>query len=151
MNTTLNRWNPMRELEDFQQRILGAFRPQGDGRGNGHETLSQAEWMPLVDIVEDNKEYVISAELPGISKNDVKVSMENGMLTLRGERKFLRDDKDQKHHRVERYYGVFARSFAMPEDADSSSVRADMKDGVLRISMSKAESARPRQIEVKVG
>jgi HSP20 family protein len=151
MNTTLNRWNPMRELEDFQQRILGAFRPQGDGRGNGHEPLTQAEWMPLVDIIEDTKEYVISAELPGVSKDDVKVTMENGMLTLRGERKFERDNEEQRRHRIERFYGVFARSFAMPEDADSSSVRADMKDGVLRIRMGKAESARPRQIEVKVG
>ncbi len=151
MNTTLNRWNPMRELEDFQQRILGAFRPQGEHRGNGHETLSQAEWMPLVDIVEDTKEYVISAELPGVSKDDVKVTMENGMLTLRGERKFERDNEEQTRHRIERFYGVFARSFAMPEDGDPSSVHADMKDGVLRIHMSKSESARPRQIEVKVG
>jgi HSP20 family protein len=151
MNTTLNRWNPMRELEDFQQRILGAFRPQSDQRGNGHETLTQAEWMPLVDIVEDTKEYIISAELPGVSKDDVKVTMENGMLTLRGERKFERDNEEQRRHRIERFYGVFARSYAMPEDADPSSVRADMKDGVLRIRMSKTESARPRQIEVKVG
>jgi HSP20 family protein len=150
MNTTLSRWNPMRELEDFQQRILSAFRP-GERRGNGQETLTEAEWMPLVDIVEDDKEYIITAELPEVSKNDVKVTMENGLLTLRGERKFERDDENKRYHRLERYYGAFARSFAMPDDGDPSSVRAEFKDGILRIRIAKSESARPRQIEVKVG
>src|SRR6187431_1277429 len=111
MNTTLNRWNPMRELEDFQHRILSAFRNGGDGHRNGQESLTAAEWMPLVDIVEDAKEYEISAELPDVGKDDVKVSMENGLLTIRGERKLERDDEKKKYHRIERFYGSFARSF----------------------------------------
>jgi HSP20 family protein len=150
MNTALNRWNPMRELEDFQHRILSAFRPNSERRGNGDEPLSSAEWMPLVDIVEDEKEYVISAELPEVGKDEVKVTMENGLLTIRGERKFERDEQ-KKYHRIERFYGTFARSFALPDDGDSSSVRADFKNGVLRIRVAKSEAARPRQIEVKVG
>jgi HSP20 family protein len=141
----------MRELEDFQHRILSAFRPTGDGHRNGQETLTAAEWMPLVDIAEDAKEYVISAELPEVDKNDVKVTMESGMLTMRGERKFERDDESKKYHRIERCYGVFARSFAIPDDGDPSSIRADFKDGVLRVRIAKSEAARPRQIEVKVG
>lgn len=151
MNTTLSRWNPMRELEDFQQRILSAFRPNSDRRGNGHDSLTQAEWMPLVDIVEDDKEYVITAELPEVSKDDVKVTMENGLLTIRGERKFERDEQNKKYHRIERLYGTFARNFAMPDDGDPSSVRAEFKHGVLRVRIAKSESAKPRQIEVKVG
>lgn len=152
MNTALNRWNPMRELEDFQHRILSAFRHGSDGQHNsGQESLTAAEWMPLVDIVEDAKEYVISAELPEVGKDDVKVTMENGLLTIRGERKFERDEQNKKYHRIERFYGTFARSFALPDDGDPSSVRADFKNGVLRIRVAKSESARPRQIEVKVG
>jgi HSP20 family protein len=150
MNTALNRWNPMRELEDFQHRILSAFRTGGDGQRNGQESLTAAEWMPLVDIVEDDKEYLISAELPEVDKPDVKVTMENGVLTIRGERKFERDEQ-KKYHRIERFYGTFVRSFALPDDGDPSSVRADFKNGVLRISVAKSEAARPRQIEVKVG
>jgi HSP20 family protein len=152
MNTTLNRWNPLRELEDFQQRVLSAFRPSTNGTANGRDSMTSAEWMPLVDIVEDEKEYVISAELPDINKDDVKVTMENGLLTIRGERRFERDGQQQKkYHRVERFYGTFSRTFAMPDDGDSSSVRAEFKNGMLCVHIAKSESARPRQIEVKVG
>lgn len=150
MNTTLNRWNPMRELEDFQHRILSAFRHGADAPRNGQESLVAAEWMPLVDITEDAKEYVISAELPEVSRDDVKVTMENRLLTIRGERRLEREE-GRKHHRMERFYGAFARSFAMPDDGDPASVRADFKDGVLRIRIAKSETARPRQVEVKLG
>jgi HSP20 family protein len=151
MNNLLTRWNPMRELEDFQQRVLSAFRPSSVGHRNGQESLTAAEWMPLVDIVENEKEYLITAELPDVDKRDVKVTMENGLLSIRGERKFERQDENEKYHRMERFYGTFARSFAMPDDGDPSSVTAGFKNGVLHIHIAKSESARPRQIEVKVG
>jgi HSP20 family protein len=154
MNTTLNRWNPLRELEDFQQRVLSAFRPgtNGHSNGNGRDSMTVAEWMPLVDISEDEKEYVISAEIPDVNKDDVKVMMENGLLTIRGERRFERDGQQQKkYHRVERFYGTFSRTFAMPDDGDPSSVHAQFKDGMLCVHIAKSESARPKQIEVKVG
>src|SRR4051812_4812289 len=105
MTNALTRWNPWRELEDFQSRVLSAFNPRGssrgdgDGNGNGH---GSALWMPLVDITEDDKEYNITAELPEVKKDDVKVTLENGVLTITGERKFEKEEKDKRYHRLER-------------------------------------------------
>lgn len=143
------RWNPLRELEDFQQRILSAFTPSISRRsnGNGQESMTSADWFPPVDISENDSEYLIAAELPGLRKEDVKVTMENGMLTVSGERK---EDKSLKYHRVERCYGAFVRSFAIPSDGDASKVKAEFKDGVLMIRVAKSEAAKPKQIEVKV-
>ena len=150
MTTTLTRWNPMRELEDFQRRILSAFNGTPSGRSDGQDSLARTEWMPLVDIAEDDTEYLITAELPEVAKEDVKVTLEQGILTLTGERKFEAEENSKKYHRVERSYGSFARSFTLPQDADMKQVSADFKEGVLRIRVSKSEAAKPRQIEVKV-
>lgn len=150
MTNALTRWNPMRELEEFQSRILSAFNPSSTRRRNGQDSTALAEWMPLVDITEDDKEYLITAELPEVTKEDVKVTMENGVLTITGERKFEKEEKNKKWHRVERAYGSFARSFALPEDGDAAKVNAEVKDGVLKVHVAKSESARPKQIEVKV-
>ena len=139
----------MRELEDFQNRILGAFKPASRGDGNGQEALTMAEWMPLVDVAEDDKEYFITAELPEVKKEDVKVTLENGRLTITGERKFEKEEKNKKYHRVERSYGTFARSFMLPNDGDAAKVNAEFKDGMLRVRVAKSEAARPKQIEVK--
>jgi len=149
MNTARTRWNPLRELEDFQNRILSAFKPTSHGNGNGQEALAMAEWSPLVDVAEDDKEYVISAELPDVNKEDVKVTLENGMLTITGERKFEKEEKNKKYHRIERSYGSFARSFTLPTDGDAGKVDAQFKDGMLRVRVAKSEAARPKQIEVK--
>lgn len=149
MNTTLTRWNPLRELEDFRNRILGAFNPASEPRGDGKEALALADWMPLVDVAEDDKEYLITAELPEVTKEDVKVTMQNGILTITGERKFEKEEKNKKWHRVERSYGSFARSFALPGDGDAAKVNAEFKDGMLKVRVAKSEAARPRQIEVK--
>lgn len=140
----------MRELEEFQNRILSAFNPASARRGNGQESLALAEWAPLVDITEDDREYVITAELPEVKKEDVKVTMENGVLTITGERKFEKEEKNKKWHRVERAYGSFARSFALPDNGDAAKVNAEFKEGVLKVRVAKSESARPKQIEVKV-
>ncbi len=109
-----------------------------------------AEWMPLVDIAEDEREYLITAELPEVKKEDVKVTMENGILTVTGERKFENEEKNRRWHRVERSYGSFARSFALPDDGDAAKVKAGFKDGILKVHVAKSEAARPKQIEVKV-
>ena len=140
----------MRELEDFQNRILGAFNPASTRRGNGHESLAVAEWMPVVDITEDDREYLITAELPEVKKEEVKVTVENGVLTITGERKFEKEEKNKKWHRVERSYGSFARTFVLPDDGDAGKVNAEFKDGMLKVRVAKSEAARPRQIEVKV-
>jgi len=155
MTNALTRWNPWRELEDFQSRILSAFNPgtsnrlsnRGDGDGDGN---GSALWMPLVDITEDDKEYLITAELPEVKKEDVKVTVENGVLTLTGERKFEKEEKDKRYHRLERSYGSFARSFTLPSDSDAQKVNAEFKDGVLKVHVTKSETAKPKQIEVKV-
>ncbi len=149
MNSTLTRWNPLRELEEFQNRILGAFNPDSSRRSNGQESLTLAEWMPVVDIAEDENEYLITAELPEVKKEDVKVTVENGVLTITGERKFEKQE-NKKYHRIERCYGSFARIFALPDNGDSAKVNAEFKDGVLKVRVAKSEAARPKQIEVKV-
>ena len=140
----------MRELEDFQNRILSALNPASARRGNGQESLALPEWMPLVDIAEDEKEYLITAELPEVKKEDVKVTVENGVLTITGERKFEKEENNKKYHRVERSYGSFARTFALPDDGDAAKVNAEFKDGMLKVRVAKSEAARPKQIEVKV-
>ena len=152
MNHQLARWNPLRELEDFQNRILSAFNPASSRRGsNGQESLTMAEWTPVVDIAEDDEHYVITAELPDVKKEDVKVTMQNNILTITGERKFEEEERNKKWHRVERSYGSFARSFALPDDGNAAKVNAEFKDGMLRVRVAKSEVARPKEIEVKLG
>jgi len=118
--------------------------------GDREENLTVTEWAPAVDISEDDKEYVIKAELPEIKREDVKVKVENGVLTLAGARKLEKEEKGKRYHRIERAYGSFTRSFSLPDDADGDKVTANFKDGVLRVQVQKSEKARPRAIEVKV-
>jgi len=112
--------------------------------------MAVAEWSPLVDISEDDKEYRIKVELPEIKKEDVKVTAEEGTLTITGERKFEAEQKGRKYHRVERAYGSFGRSFSLPDDASPVKVNAEFKDGVLTVHLVKDEKAKPQHIEVKV-
>ena len=109
-----------------------------------------ADWAPVVDISEDNQEYLIKAELPEVKKEDVKITMADGMLTITGDRKFEKEENGRKYHRVERAYGSFGRSFSLPDDASPAKVTADFKDGVLKVHLAKNEKARPRQVEVSV-
>jgi HSP20 family protein len=104
----------------------------------------------LVDITEDEKEWVVKADLPEVKKEDVNVTVENGVLTITGERKFEKEEKDKKYHRIERSYGNFLRSFTLPDAADSSKVTAEFKDGVLKVHLPKGEKAKPKAVEVKV-
>ena len=148
---TLTRWDPFRELDELNNR-LGTLYGRAPVRKDGakEETMTIAEWAPLVDIIEDEKEYLIKAELPEIRKEDVKVRVENGVLTLSGERTYEKEDKGKKYHRIERAYGSFERTFTVPEDADASKVNAEFKDGVLKVHLAKDEKAKPKAIEVKV-
>jgi len=151
--TALTRWNPFREMEEMQRRLSTLFDWSPFRRSNltsDEESITVAEWAPLVDIAEDDKEYLIKVELPEVQKDDVKVTVEGGTLTISGERKAEKEEKGRKFHRVERYYGRFERSFTIPDDAEPDNVRAEFKDGVLRVHLAKSEKARPKQIEVKV-
>ena len=110
-----------------------------------------AEWSPLVDITEDEKEYLIQAELPDMKKEDVRLTVENDVLAISGERKFEKEEKGRKYHRIERAYGSFVRSFSLPEDADGSNVTADFKDGMLQVHLPKSVKAKQKTIEIKIG
>ena len=149
--TTLTRWDPFKELDELQNRLSTLFgRAPVRKDGGREEAMTLAEWAPLVDIIEEEKEYRIKAELPEVSKPDVKVTVQDDVLTIAGERTFEKEDTGRKYHRVERAYGSFARSFTLPEDADAAKVSADFKDGVLIVHLPKSEKARPKSIEVKV-
>ena len=145
------RWNPMKEIEELDKRLSailgrGAASPAGDKK----EAITVAEWSPLVDITEDEKEYVIKAELPEVKKEDIKLNVQDDVLTITGERKYEKEEKGKKYHRVERSYGSFLRSFTLPENADGTKVAAEYKDGLLMVRLPKSEKAKPKSIEVKV-
>src|SRR5205814_9712683 len=121
MINTLTRWEPI-ELADIENRLSRFF---GRRRTNGRDDITLADWEPLADITEDDKEYVIKAELPDVKKEDVKVTVENGVLTIAGERKFEKEEKNKKYHRVERSYGRFDSSFDLHDLDDPDEVRAE--------------------------
>lgn len=146
---TLVRWDPFRELEDMSERLNRVFsRPTM--RNTGKENLTVADWMPTVDISETESEYLIKAELPEVRKEDVTVTVENGVLTLQGERRQEKEEKGRRFHRVERSYGSFVRSFTLPESVDEGGVKAEYKDGVLALHLPKSEKVKPKAIDVKV-
>jgi HSP20 family protein len=146
----LTKWNPFRELEEIQSRLSSLFG-RTPLRGLGEETMTVSEWTPLVDITENEKEYLIKAELPEVKKEDVKVTVENGTLSITGERKVEKEEKGKKYHRVERAYGSFMRSFTLPEGTTGDKVSAEFKDGVLKVHLPKSEEVKPKSIDVKVG
>jgi HSP20 family protein len=148
---TLAHWNQYRELEALHQSLGSLFSRSPVPRPEGkEEPMRVADWAPLVDISEDHKEYLIKAELPEVKKEDVKITMEDGMLTITGDRKIEKEENGKKYHRVERAYGSFVRTFSLPDDASPGKVSAEFKDGVLNVHLAKDEKARPQQIEVKV-
>lgn len=143
-------WNPWKELEEVEKRLSALWgRPPAKAEGQ-KEAISVAEWAPLVDITEDAKEYLIKAELPEIKKEEVKLTVQDNVLSISGERKYEKEEKDKKYHRVERAYGSFLRSFTLPEDADGTKVSAEYKDGILTVHLPKSEKVKPKSIEVKV-
>jgi HSP20 family protein len=148
---TLVRWDPFRELEDMSERLNRVFTRPASRASGGKEQLTVADWVPTVDISETDGEYLIKAELPEVKKEDVKVTVEDGVLTLQGVRHQEKEEKGKRYHRVERSYGSFVRSFTLPESVDESGVKAEYKDGVLHLHLPKTEKVKPKAIEVKVG
>jgi len=142
------RLDPFRELAAMQDRINRIF---GEAARRDDDLFTRGDWMPAVDIYENDKqEVVIKAELPGMKKDEIDLRLENNTLTIRGERKRASDTRDEQYHRVERAYGSFSRSFALPATVDHSKVGADYSDGILTITLPMKEEAKPRQIQVKV-
>lgn len=145
----LQRWTPIGQLWDLQEEIDSLFK--GLGRRNVGEANNDSYiWAPLVDIMEDKEAVILNAELPSLKKEDVKISIEDGVLTIRGERKFSDDVKKNNYHRIERSYGTFLRSFALPNAVEPDKVRANMKDGLLEIYIPKKDDAKKKEIEIQV-
>jgi len=147
---TLTTWNPFRELDEVQNRLSTFFNGFPNRFPTNGDDLKLAAWSPDVDITEDDKEYLVKADLPEMKKEDVKVIVENGVLSISGERKSEKEEKKRKFHRIERSYGSFERTFMMPEDADGTRLTAEFKEGVLSVHMPKNPAAQPRKIDVKV-
>jgi HSP20 family protein len=144
------RWDPFNQMADFERGLSRFFGSAPQAPGNGDEPISAAAWEPLTDITEDEKEFLVKAELPEIKKEDVKVNVEDGILRISGERKFEKEEKGRKYHRIERSYGSFLRAFTLPEGADATRIAADFKEGVLMVHLPKTEKARAKSVEVKI-
>lgn len=151
---TLEIWNPFHELDEVQNRfpLFGRFPEFGlfPKRLFGNGGIPLPEWSPQVDISEDDKEYLVKADLPEMKKEDIKVTFENGLLSISGERKTEKEEKKKKFHRIERSYGTFLRTFTLPEDADAKKIAAEFKDGVLKVHLPKTPAAKPKPVAVKV-
>jgi HSP20 family protein len=150
----LTRWDPFPEFDEMSER-LGRLLPSGflppmRRTRASDEALIVADWAPLVDVEETEKEYLVKAELPEVRREDVKVTIEDGMLNIEGERRREKEEKTRKVHRVERSYGKFVRRFTVPPDVEDKKVTAEFKDGVLHVHVPKSEAAKPRAIDVKV-
>ena len=142
----LTAWEPLREMEKAMERLERAFGPMPAMR----EPLATAKWAPAVDITEDDKEYTVKAELPDVKKEDIKVTVQDSTLSIKGERKSEKEEKGKRFHRLERFYGSFERSFTLPDDADAKKVTSEYHDGVLTVHMAKNPTASPKSIDVKV-
>ena len=146
---TLTNYNPVTELEALTSRINSFFgRPLLHPAGA--DFFADREWSLPVDVCEDDKEYVIKAELPEVNKEDVKITLEDGALKISGERKMVKEDNGVKYHHVERCYGAFERSFVIPEGAKADEVSAEFHDGLLKVHLPKGKEARPKSVEIEV-
>ena len=146
----LIKWDPFRELEDVSNRLNRIFGQPLARTEPDNEMLAVADWAPSVDISETDSAYLIKGEIPGVKKEDVKVTVQDGMLTIQGERKQEKEEKGRKFHRVECSYGSFMRSFRVPDDADESKVKAEFKDGMLNVMLPKSAKAKPKAVNVPV-
>ena len=145
------RWvDPFKELSAIHERMNQLFDETFLPARGSEAAPAAAMWSPAVDIYESGDDIVVKAEIPGIEKGDVAVEVKDGILTLRGERKFEREEKEENYHRIERSYGTFVRSFALPSSADPEKVQAALKEGVLEVRIGKKEQAKPRKVKVTV-
>ena len=142
---SLVRWEPFREMDELLRQFSPLF-----GRHSLRNTGSETSWAPAANISETDKEYLIRAELPEVKKEDVKITLDNGVITISGERKQQKEHKDENELRVESIYGTFSRSFSLPENIDASAVRAESKDGVLKVVIPKKAISQPKSITVQV-
>ncbi len=144
-------WDPWKDLATLQERMNQLFEDTSPAARGREGAKGGGFWSPAVDIYENEEAVVVKAELPGIPKDQVSVEVKDGVLTLRGERKFEKEVQEENYHRVERSYGSFQRSFSLPSSVDAEKISASLTDGVLELRLPKREAARPKQIRVAVG
>ncbi len=147
------KWNPAKELLNLERefnRMFNSLSSRFGLRDFEDEDFENAVWMPLTDIIEEDDKYILKMDLPGVDKKDVKISYSNGELQISGERKQEKESKNATYHRIERAYGKYYRSFALPEKILEDKIEAKFKDGSLTITIPKAEEAKPKEIEVKI-
>jgi HSP20 family protein len=148
MHMAISRWDPFRDLNLVQERLNRIF---GDVPRASDDVMSRGTWLPAVDIYNNgNHELVIKAELPGLNREAIELTIENNTLTLHGEKKYADDVREEQYHRVERTYGSFSRTFALPPTVDVARVNAEYKDGVLTVRLPLRDEAKPKQIKVDV-
>src|SRR6266478_4851055 len=147
--TVLTRWEPFREFSTLQDRMNRLFR---ETQGNSQdEALTSSSFAPAVDVYEDEHNVTLKIEVPGMDEKDIDVRIENNTLTVHGERKFDKDEKEDNYRRIERQYGSFTRTFTLPDTVDTDSVSANYEKGVLKVKLAKKAEAKPKQIKVNVG
>ena len=147
--TVLTRWEPFREFSTLQDRMNRLFR---ETQGNAQdESLTSSSFAPAVDVYEDEHNVTLKIEVPGIDEKDIDVRIENNTLTVHGERKIEKEEKEENYRRVERQYGSFTRTFNLPPTVDAEKVQADYDKGVLKITLPKKAEAKPKQVRVNVG
>lgn len=146
----LMRWDPFGDMDRMVNRLMPQSFWSWPRLATDEEGGTKLEWSPSADISETEKEYLVRAELPAVKKEDVHVTVEGGMLTIEGERKQQREEKNEKFHRVESVYGSFSRSFSLPESADTTSIKCESKDGMLTVHIPKKEAEKRKPIEIKV-
>jgi HSP20 family protein len=144
----ITRWDPFREVVALQNRMNSLFRDLNEG---SESPLTTASFVPAVDIYEDDKKVVLKLEVPGIEEKDLDVSVENNTLTVKGERKFEKEEKEENFHRIERRYGSFFRAFTLPTTVDTEKVAANYNAGVLKLELTKKPEAQPKQIKISLG
>src|SRR5262245_63836749 len=145
------RWEPFRDLLSLQERMNRMFGEYRGAHTSDDEWALGGSWAPAVDIYEQGNDIVLKAELPGVDPKDVDIRLENNVLTLRGQRKLESEVKKESYHRVERSYGSFSRSFTLPSVVDQGGIKAEVRDGILKLVLPKREEAKPKQIEISVG
>ena len=145
---SITRYDPFRDLKSLQDEVNRLFS-SNFSRSFGDEGIARGAWTPNVDIFENKDEIVLEAELPGMNREDFELTIENSVLTLRGERRFEKKDEADNYHRVERAYGAFTRSFTLPQTVSAENAGAEYKNGVLRVTLRKREEVKARRIEVK--
>ena len=145
---SITRYDPFRDLKSLQDEVNRLFSTNFS-RSFGDESFARGAWTPNVDIFENKDEIVLEAELPGMNREDFDLTIENNVLTLRGERRFEKRDEADNYHRVERAYGAFTRSFTLPQTVSAENAAAEYKNGVLRVTLRKREEVKARRIEIK--